>query len=156
MTEDQVVNNLMFAAIRPTETMNIALRPADGERWFGVAPPDLSLIARSKGTDYVYNFLRAFYADPARPSGVNNLMLPNTSMPHVLWELQGIQAATFGETRDGDVVHQVFQEFELQSPGALAPEEYDQFVRDTVNFLDYIGEPVKKQRQRLGILVIAF
>lgn len=156
MTEDQVVNNLMFAAVRPTETMNIALRPADGERWFGVAPPDLSLIARSKGTDYVYNFLRAFYADPARPTGVNNLMLPNTSMPHVLWSLQGIQEATFEEVRDGGVTHETFHGFELQSPGSLDPEQYDQFVRDTVNFLDYISEPVKKQRQRLGILVIAF
>ncbi len=140
MTEQQVIDNLMFGAARPTDTMDIAMRPADGERWFGIAPPDLSLMARSKSPDYIFNFLRSFYIDPSRPTGVNNLMLPNTAMPHVLWELQGLQTA----------------KFEQVSPGALTPEAYDDFVRDTVNFLDYIAEPMKLKRQSLGILVIAF
>jgi len=140
MTEQQVIDNLMFGAARPTDTMDVAMRPADGERWFGIAPPDLSLMARSKGPDYIYNFLRSFYVDPKRPAGVNNLMLPNAAMPHVLWELQGLQTA----------------KFEQVSPGILTPEVYDEFVRDTVNFLDYIAEPMKLKRQSLGILVITF
>lgn len=156
MTEQQVIDNLMFGAARPTETMDIAMRPADGERWFGIAPPDLSLMARSKGPDYIYNFLRSFYVDPARPAGVNNLMLPNVAMPHVLWELQGLQKATFEEEEHKGATQLVFRKFEQVAPGKLTPEEYDQFVRDTVNFLDYIAEPMKLKRESLGILVVAF
>jgi len=156
LTEEQVIGNLMFGAAKPTETMDIAMRPADGLRWFGIAPPDLSLMARAKGSDYIYNFLRTFYLDPRRPAGVNNLMLPNAAMPHVLWELQGLQAAVFEEEEHNGVKQVVFRKFERSSPGSLSPEEYDEFVRDTVNFLEYIAEPVKLKRQSLGILVIAF
>jgi len=156
MTEEQVIDNLMFGAAKPTETMDIAMRPADGERWFGIAPPDLSLLARSKGPDYIYSFLRAFYLDPRRPAGVNNLMLPNTAMPHVLWQLQGLQSAVFENQEINGVPQAVFKKFDLASPGTLSPQEYDDFVRDTVNFLDYIAEPMKLKRQSLGILVIAF
>jgi ubiquinol-cytochrome c reductase cytochrome c1 subunit len=156
MTEEQVIDNLMFGAARPTDTMEVAMRPADGERWFGIAPPDLSLMARAKGSDYIYNFLRSFYVDPARPSGVNNLMLPNAAMPHVLWELQGIRKARFEEEQHAGATQIVFRGFEQVSPGKLTPEAYDEFVRDTVNFLDYIAEPMKLKRQSLGVLVIAF
>jgi ubiquinol-cytochrome c reductase cytochrome c1 subunit len=156
MTEQQVIENLMFGAAKPTETMDIAMRPADGLRWFGIAPPDLSLMARSKGADYIYNFLRTFYLDPRRPAGVNNLMLPNAAMPHVLWELQGLQAAVFEEEEVNGATQVVFRRFEQVKPGRLTPEEYDEFVRDTVNFLSYIAEPVELKRQGLGILVIAF
>ncbi|MCL4720803.1 MAG: cytochrome c1 [Gammaproteobacteria bacterium] len=156
MTEEQVINNLMFAGAKITETMEIAMRPADAGRWFGLTPPDLSLIVRARGADYVYNFLRAFYEDPARVHGVNNLMLPSTSMPHVLWELQGTQRAVFGEHQHKDAVEVVFERFEPGTAGSLSPAEFDDFVRDTVNFLDYIAEPVKLRRQSLGILVIAF
>lgn len=152
VSEDQVIENLMFAADKPTETMTIAMPPSDAERWFGVAPPDLSLIARSRGTDYVYSFLRSFYTEAGRPTGVNNTVLANTAMPHVLWELQGEQQLIEEEDEAG---HKV-QRFELVKPGALSPEEYDQFVRDTVNFLDYVGEPMQLQRTRLGIWVILF
>jgi ubiquinol-cytochrome c reductase cytochrome c1 subunit len=156
MTEQQVIDNLMFGAAKPTETMAIAMRPEDGLRWFGIAPPDLSLMARAKGADYIYNFLRSFYLDPKRPAGVNNLMLPNTAMPHVLWELQGQQAAVFKEVEHAGVKQVQFHKFEQVAPGKLSPGEYDEFVRDTVNFLDYIAEPVQLKRQGLGILVIAF
>lgn len=156
LSTEQVVENLMFAATKPTETMNAAMPADDAQRWFGQPPPDLSLIARARGADYLYNFLRAYYVDPTRPTGVNNLMLPNPSMPHVLWELQGLQRAVFEEEQQDGVTHKVFRGFEQLSPGSLTPEEYDQFVRDTVNFLDYIGEPMKLKRQSLGILVIAF
>lgn len=156
MSEQQVIDNLMFAAAKPTETMDIALRPGDGLRWFGIAPPDLSLMARSKGADYIYNFLRTFYLDPKRPTGVNNLMLPNAAMPHVLWELQGIQAAVFEEVDQNGAKQTVFSHFEQVKPGKLTPAEYDEFARDTVNFLSYIAEPMKLKRQGLGVLVIAF
>jgi len=156
MTEEQVIANLMFGAAKPTETMDVAMRPGDGERWFGIAPPDLSLMARSKGTDYIYNFLRSFYLDPKRSSGVNNLMLPNAAMPHVLWELQGLQSAVFEEEEHGGIKQVVFRKFEQVTPGKLSPAEYDEFVRDTANFLEYVAEPMKLKRQSLGILVIAF
>lgn len=156
ISEDQVIKNLMFAATKPTETMTVAMRPADAQRWFGLVPPDLTLITRAKGVDYVYNFLRAFYLEPGRPTGVNNVMLPGASMPHVLWELQGAQKPVFHDEEHAGVKRAVFAKFEQVSPGTLTPAQYDQFVRDTVNFLDYIGEPGKLKRQSLGILVLAF
>jgi len=156
ITEEELIANLMFAAEKPHETMEIAMPSADAERWFGQAPPDLSLIARARGTDYLFNFLRSFYTDETRPTGVNNLMLPNASMPHVLWELQGTRRAVFESEEHDGVSRQVFKGFEQVRPGKLGAEEYDAFVRDIVNFLDYIGEPIQLQRQRLGILVIAF
>ena len=161
ITEEQVIANLMFAADKPQETMTVAMPGADAERWFGVAPPDLSLIARSRGTDYLYTFLRSFYAEDGRPTGVNNMVLANTAMPHVLWELQGEQRAVFEEVAETDAegnqfTKTVFKEFELTQPGKLSPDEYDKFVRDIVNFLDYVGEPMQRERTRLGAWVIAF
>jgi ubiquinol-cytochrome c reductase cytochrome c1 subunit len=158
ISDDQLVRNLMFAAQKPTETMTIAMRTEDAKRWFGVSPPDLSLIARNRGADYLYNFLRGFYVDPSRPTGVNNIMLPNAAMPHVLWDLQGLQEAVFVEepAADGRPAEKVFREFRQVTPGKLSREEYDEFVRDTVNFLDYVGEPMQLERQRLGVWVLAF
>lgn len=156
ITEEQLIDNLMFAAQKPQETMTIAMRTEDATRWFGAPPPDLSLIARSRGVDYLYNFLRGFHADPARFTGVNNLMLPNTAMPHVLWELQGLNEAVFAEEQVGGVTRQVFKEFRQVVPGKLSEQEYDQFVRDTVTFLAYIGEPIQLERQRLGFWVLGF
>ncbi len=157
ITEQQLIDNLMFAAQKPQETMTVAMRRDDASRWFGVAPPDLSLIARNRGVDYLFNFLRGFYADPSRPTGVNNLLLPNAAMPHVLWELQGTQAAIFSEEGgDGGASQTTFKEFRQITPGKLSPEEYDHFVRDTVNFLAYVGEPMQLERQRLGVWVLAF
>ena len=157
ISEDQLVDNLMFTGERPHDTMRIGMNPDDAERWFGVAPPDLSLIARSRGTDYVYTFLKSYYADPAKPTGVNNLVLPGTAMPHVLWQLQGVQEAVWEAEMDAQGnAQRHFKEFKLTSPGTLAPEEYDVFVRDTVNFLDYIAEPAQLKRRTLGFPVIAF
>jgi len=157
LTEQQLIDNLMFTAESPHETMRIGINADDAKRWFGVVPPDLSLIARSRGTDYLYTFLRSFYADPAKASGTNNLVLPGTAMPHVLWELQGVQEAVWaGEPNaQGDVSHE-FKEFRLVKPGRLTVEEYDAFVRDTVNFLEYMAEPAQLQRRSLGFPVIAF
>jgi ubiquinol-cytochrome c reductase cytochrome c1 subunit len=150
LTEQQLVDNLMFTGKRPFDTMAIGARPEDQVRWFGRQPPDLSLIARSRGPNYIYTFLKSFYADPKKPTGVNNVVLPGTAMPHVLWELQGVQNAKF-KTGGGE-----FEGFELVRAGTLRPEEYDEVVRDVVNFLDYIGEPIQRERVALGIRVIGF
>jgi len=157
LTEQQLIENLMFTGERPHDTMRIGIRADDAKRWFGVVPPDLSLIARSRGADYVYTFLHSFYADPTRPSGANNLVLPGTAMPHVLWEVQGIQDAVWeGHVDAVGNAQKHFKEFKLVTPGKLSPEEYDGFVRDTVNFLEYAAEPAQLKRRSLGFPVIAF
>jgi len=157
LSERQVIDNLMFTGERPFDTMAIAMRPEDSARWFNRTPPDLSLIARSRGTDYVYTFLRSFYAAPGKPTGADNMVLPGTAMPHVLWQLQGIQRPVFAAAGDAERSGvQAFERFELIRQGELGAEEFDSVVRDIVNFLDYIGEPIKRERQQLGIRVIAF
>jgi ubiquinol-cytochrome c reductase cytochrome c1 subunit len=157
ISEQQLIDNLIFTGARPHDTMRIGINPDDAKRWFGVPPPDLSLIARSRGADYVYTFLRSFYADPAKATGANNLVLPGTAMPHVLWELQGVQEAVWeGEVDAAGNAQRHFKEFTLATPGKLTPEEYDAFVRDTVNFLEYISEPAQLKRRALGFPVIAF
>jgi ubiquinol-cytochrome c reductase cytochrome c1 subunit len=155
LSEDQLVQNLMFTGEQPFDTMVNAMRPEDAVRWFGIAPPDLSLIARSRGTDYIYSFLRSFYESPESSTGVDNIVLPNTAMPHVLWQLQGVNKAVF-EVDEEHGGAEVFSHFETARAGELTEPQYDQFVRDIVNFLDYIGEPMQRERQALGIRVIAF
>ena len=158
LSEQQVIENLMFTGERIHDTMKINMRPEDAAHWFGVTPPDLSLIARSRGPDYVYSFLKSFYVDPSRPTGVNNLVLPGTSMPHVLWERQGLQEAVYDGESDAEhnAVHKRLKEFRQIQPGALNPKEFDEFVRDTVNFLDYIGEPMQFERRSIGLRVLTF
>src|SRR5690606_26281805 len=157
LTEQQLAENLMFTADKPTEMMTIAMRPEDAERWFGVTPPDLSLTARARGADWIYTYLRSFYVDKSRPIGVNNTVLPNASMPHVLAPLQGYQKATFEEGVDADgnpTKH--FSGFTEPEGGAMSPEEYDEVVRDIVNFMVYVAEPVQLRRQEIGMGVLAF
>ena len=157
LSQDQLVTNLMFAAEKPDETMNIAMPEADALRWFGQVPPDLTLIARSKGTDYLYGFLRSFYLDDSKPTGVDNRVLGGTSMPHVLWELQGLQRAVFEEVEKEDGTReQHFSGFETVTPGTMSADEFDGFVRDIVNFLEYTGSPEQLDSRRVGIWVIAF
>jgi len=140
---DMVEKNLMFASDKVGDTMTIAMKQDEAEQWFGVRPPDLSVIARSKGANYLYSFLNGFYIDSSRPTGVNNVYYPNTAMPHVLWELQGFQ------DKPGDA-HQV------SSDGEMTSTQYQQATRDLVAFLDYVGEPAKLVRYKIGFWVIAF
>jgi ubiquinol-cytochrome c reductase cytochrome c1 subunit len=152
----ELAANLMFTSDKPFDSVNSAM-PADAEQWFGKRPPDLSLVARAKGPDYIYSFLHGFYDDKTRPWGVNNLYLPNASMPHVLQGLQGLQKPVFKhEAGEGGEAKMVLTGVEMMSPGSMKPEEYDQFVRDIVNFLDYAAEPVKATRQSMGVFVILF
>lgn len=157
LREEQVIENLMFNAEKTFETIQATMTPESGERWFGTAPPDLSLMARARGTDYIYNFLRGFYLDPDSPTGVDNLFLGGTSMPHVLWRLQGYREAVYDEVETGNGrTEPVFSHFEPVTAGTLSPEEFDAFVRDTVNFLEYISEPVRATRRIMGVWVLIF
>lgn len=153
LSEAQLIDNLMFNAEKTFETIEANMPMADAARWFGQPPPDLSLMARARGTDYIYNFLKGFYLEPESPSGVNNRVLKGTSMPHVLWELQGYQEAVFTTDEFGT---EHFEHFEQVTPGSMSPEEYDNFVRDTANFMQYISEPIRSTRRVLGVWVLMF
>ena len=157
LSEEQLIDNLMFNADKTFETIQASMPSNDAKRWYGSAPPDLSLTARSKGVDYVYNFLKGFYVEESSPTGVNNLVLAGTSMPHVLWELQGYQTANFSthDNEDGSTTT-TFEGFDVLSAGSMDAEDYDDFVRDTVNFLAYISEPIRSDRRKLGVWVLMF
>ena len=157
LSEDILVDNLMFNAEKTFETIQASMPAADAARWYGTAPPDMSLMARAKGVDHVYNFLKGFYVDSDSPTGVDNLQTPGSSMPHVLWELQGYQEAHFSDHQNEDgSVTTTFDGFEQVTPGKLDSEDYDDFVRDTVNFLAYIAEPVRSFRVVLGKWVMIY
>lgn len=156
LSEDQLIDNLMFNAANTFETINVAMPADSAERWFGKTPPDLSLRARAKGADYIYSFLKGFYVDSNSPTGVDNIVLSGTSMPHILWELQGFQAAIYSENIVDSVTSLEFEGFEQVTAGSMNAEEYDDFVRDTVNFLAYITEPIRSERRRLGVWVLMF
>lgn len=144
LTNDQVADNLMFTTDKIGETMQIAMQPEDAKRWFGVVPPDLSVIARARGTDWLYTYLRTFYLDDSRPMGTNNLAFKDVGMPHVLWEQQGYQ------TLDAD------DHLDATQENVLTPRQYDIMSRDLVNFLAYISEPSKLQRLALGKWVLLY
>lgn len=161
LTEQQIKDNLLFTAEKTGELMRIAMQREDAKVWFGAAPPDLTLIARSRasetgtGPDWLYTYLRTFYRDESRPTGWNNLAFENVGMPHVLWELQGEQVAHFEEVDDGQGGKKKhFEKFELVKPGKLKPEEFDSAVGDLVAFLTYIGEPTAEFRKNLGVIVL--
>ena len=154
--ESELAADLMFTSDKAFETINSSM-PKDSEAWFGKAPPDLSLMARERGVDYLYSYLKGFYVDKTRPWGVNNLYLPSAAMPDVLADLHGLQKPVFKNEQDerGNA-RMVLVGVDAMTPGTMKPEEYDQFVRDTVNFLDYAGEPVKAHRQSMGVFVTLF
>ena len=153
LSEEQLVGNLMFNAEKTFETIEATMPMEAAARWFGQPPPDLSLMARARGTDYVYNFLKGFYLDPDSPTGVDNRVLGGTSMPHVLWELQGYQTAVFSTDENG-IQH--FERFEQATTGTMSTEEFDEFARDTANFMEYMSEPIRSTRRVLGTWVIMF
>jgi ubiquinol-cytochrome c reductase cytochrome c1 subunit len=163
--EAQIEDNLLFAAEKVGETMTVALQSKQGKEWFGTAPPDLSLIARSRasgtgsGADYLYTYMRTFYRDDTKATGWNNLVFPSVAMPHVLWELQGQQRAVFVERsdpHDAKKTIQAFDRFEPISPGSLSKTEYDAAVADLVAYLQWMGEPAQNQRVRIGVWVLLF
>lgn len=151
--EDVMKKNMLLATDKIGSTMDIAMRPQDAARWLGVTPPDLSVIARSRGADWIYTFLNSFYLDSSKDTGVNNLLFKDTAMPHVLWELQGWQHAVHSEDESG---HGKITGFELVSPGSMDEDSYKQATNDLVNYLVYMGEPAKLVRTKIGFLVILF
>jgi ubiquinol-cytochrome c reductase cytochrome c1 subunit len=157
LTERQVMDNLNFTDVKFGNTMTIAMPADDASKWFGTVPPDLSLVARSRGVDWLYTYLRTFYVDETRPFGVNNVVFKDVGMPHVLWQLQGLQKAVYKEVVDeAGNTHNEFDHLEPISKGSMDRAAYDKMVRDLVTFLAYMGEPVKVERQGLGIKVLLF
>jgi ubiquinol-cytochrome c reductase cytochrome c1 subunit len=155
LTEQQIKENLLFTDNKVGDPMTISASRKDQLQWFGVPPPDLSVIARSRGTDWLYTYLRTFYRDEQRPTGWNNLAFPNVGMPHALWQLQGSQVLkTESEEHDGRKVEH--KKLVLEKPGSLSPLEYDNLTRDLVNFLSYMGEPEKTKRSQIGVVVLFF
>jgi len=142
---------------KATEYIQTSMPAADAADWFGKTPPDLSLMARARGPDYLYQMLKTFYVDPTRQTGANNLRLPTIAMPDVLSPLAGLKRAVFRDEINAAGAHeQVFDHFEQLAPGSMSAAEYDGFVRDTVNFLDYVSEPTQTARRALGVWVVLF
>ncbi len=158
LTEQQVAENLMFAADKAGAPMTAAMTAQDGEAWFGKAPPDLSVIARARGPDWLYTYLMTFYKDDSRPTGVNNLVFKDVGMPHVLGNLQGVQVLREQSKGDGTLpgVRSVNEMLELTSAGTMNAAEYRTAARDLTNFLVYLGEPAKLVRYKVGFWVLLF
>ena len=155
LSEEMVMQSLVYSDAKFADTMEIAMDPDQAESWFGKTPPDLSLIGRSRGADWLYSYLRAFYQDES--GEWNNTLLPNAAMPHVLWRLQGIQTPVYRtETTESGYSHEVIDHFELITPGTQTHEEFEETARDIAAFLKYVGEPAKLQRKGIGIWVMLF
>lgn len=154
--EEVGMANLMFTGEKVGDHITNNMATKDAEKWFGAAPPDLTNVARVRGPDWLYTYLRSFYADPSRPFGVNNAVFPMVGMPHVLQPLQGVARKTY-ETRlvDGES-KQVYVGIQADGTGELTAEEYDRTVADLVNYLEYVGEPTKLESRKLGVKVMVF
>jgi len=148
ISDELVRENLLFAADRVGDLMTTSMSPEQARAWFGIAPPDLSLVARSRGPNWVYTYLRSFYADEKTATGWNNTLFPNVAMPHVLYSWQGSQRPLF----DNDEL----EGFEIVKPGQMSAVEYDTAMRDLTNFLVYLAEPAKLVRYDIGIWVLLF
>jgi ubiquinol-cytochrome c reductase cytochrome c1 subunit len=166
LTDAEIKKNLLFATDKVGDTMKAAIDPREAKDWFGTAPPDLSVIARSRaevgkgsGADYLYTLWRTFYRDDTRPTGWNNLAFPDIAMPHALWQLQGERRAKFVEVKDpheeGRTMRR-FAGFEQITPGTLDERQYDETVGDLVAYLQWMGEPAQGSRVRVGVGVLIF
>lgn len=145
LTEQQISENLLFSGGKVGDQMKVALNKADAKKWFGVAPPDLSVEVRARGADWLYTYMRSFYRDSSSLTGWNNVVFDKVSMPHVLYELQGEQALNHDT-----------HELKLIKPGKLSASEYDTLTADLVNYMAYMAEPAKQQRNHLGWFVLLF
>jgi ubiquinol-cytochrome c reductase cytochrome c1 subunit len=154
LSEEDVQQNLNFSGGKLGEQIHVALTEAEGTQFFGKMPPDLSVIARVRGSDWIFNYLKSFYLDESRPLGWNNTVFPNASMPNPLWEQQGLQHAEYGEPDAGG--DRPVEKLMLAQPGTQTPAQFDQTVRDITAFLEYAGEPAALKRQSLGVWVVLF
>jgi ubiquinol-cytochrome c reductase cytochrome c1 subunit len=184
LTDEQVMDNLLFAGDKVVEKMQVAMLPQDAAKWFGVSPPDLSVIARARSPDWLYSYLVTFYQDddPVRPFGVNNIVFEDVAMPHVLWSQQGIQQYVEGdrpanvqsehlrklEAVGADILlhktllledgthEEVVDRLSATRPGAMEPGQFRRAARDLVNFLVYVSEPAQLVRYKIGTWVLVF
>ena len=175
LTEQQIKDNLMFGTDKIGSAMTVALTPAEGKAWFGAVPPDLSVEARVRGADWLYNYLLGFYRDDSTPTGWNNLVFPNVGMPHVLWGLSGSGKLVSTEYPNHEAAlgaaigtkglalvepmlggKYVVRTVAADVPGTMSPVEYRAMAADLVNFMDYMGEPARNKRITLGIIVLMF
>jgi ubiquinol-cytochrome c reductase cytochrome c1 subunit len=161
--EDIMMQYMIFnPGIKFGDLMTNSMDEKDAKQWFGATPPDLNLITRAKGVDWVYTYLKTFYEDELRPYGVNNKVYPDVGMPHVLIGLQGVQVDTCGPNDDPELRDPLTGEklcglkVDSSRKGSMTPEQYDQFVYDIVNFLHYSAEPFKKEREYIGVYVLLF
>jgi ubiquinol-cytochrome c reductase cytochrome c1 subunit len=156
LSEKQISDNLIFTGQKTGDLMTIAMKKKEAKQWFGVIPPDLSVIARSRGADWLYTYLRQFYRDESTATGWNNLVFDKVAMPHVLYQLQGEQLLKVETIDDGHGGKHEVKKLELSKPGSLTKTEYDIYVADLVNYLVYLGEPAAAYRVQLGIFVMLF
>jgi len=159
LTDQQIKDNLILSDAKVGDLMTISMSPKDGKAFFGKTPPDLSVEARARGTDWLYTYFRTFYKDDTTQTGWNNLVYPNVGMPHVLWQLQGERAAKFEERpdpHDASRVEKKFVGFEQLTPGTMKSQEYDDNIADLVAFMSWMAEPVQLERKRLGVIVLIF
>lgn len=175
LAEDQIRDNLIFGDAKLGDTMTNLLTLKEVQDWFGAVPPDLSVEARVRGADWLYNYLLGFYRDDASATGWNNLVFHNVGMPHVLWQLQGTRVLKEAEYEDhtralgaataangltalepaADGKWKLIT-FDQQAPGTMTQVQYEGFVADLVNYMDYMAEPAKNQRIHMGIAVLLF
>jgi ubiquinol-cytochrome c reductase cytochrome c1 subunit len=159
LTDAQIKQNLLFSAEKVGETMQIAMHYKDAKEWFGATPPDLSVIARSNGKDWLYTYMRSFYVDETRATGWNNALFPNVGMPNVLWELQGLRSAKHEEHVDPHDSSKKITKiigFEQTSQGAMKPADYDEAVADLTVFLEWMSEPSQNNRQKMGLWILLY
>ncbi len=152
LNQDVVLKDIAPVGASIYDSMLSAMDKHDSNIWFGTVPPDLSLIARSRGSDWLYTYLKSFYRDDTKTHGTNNALFKDVGMPNVLWKLQGQQIAHY--TQEGE--NKVINSLSLERPGELSPSEFDLVVTDLVNFLEYVGEPAKLKRQQMGKYVLFF
>lgn len=168
ISQELIKENLLFAADKVSDLMKAVMPQEDARDWFGTAPPDLSVSARSRKVEWLYTYMRSFYREDKSPSGWNNTVFPHVAMPHVLYEWQGHQRAVYriekethrieegGKLIEKTLERSVFDRFELEKPGSMSPQEYDKAMRDLTNFMVYLGEPARLQRFTIGIYVLIF
>ena len=145
LSAETIKNDLLFTGNKIGDTMSVNMSMKDSKKWFGASPPDLSVVARSRGADWIYSYMRGFYRDPTRPMGWNNTVYVNSAMPHILWELEGEK-----------ILNPKTKKLEKFSSGKLNAKEYDATIADLTNYLVYMSEPDQLKRKKMGYYVIGF
>ena len=163
LTEQQIKENLLFSTDKIGETMKVSMDVKNAKDWYGVVPPDLTLVARSRsdfgkgsGSDYIYTYLRTYYRDDTKPSGWNNMAYANTAMPHVMWEWQGERKPVYEATTEHGKKVSILKGWQQVTPGTMTPLQFDQSMGDLVGYLQWMSEPVQNNRVRIGVWVLLF